>query len=102
MAENVEELTINWTDEADGKLKTKELKKEVLTKGTWATIMYLYQELNQKTDEFGEPKIRIQRYQKRDGVYQKKSKFNITNAKQAYQMIDIIKKWYPDNPTETK
>ena len=33
MAETIDELTINWTDESDGKQKVKELKKEVLTRG---------------------------------------------------------------------
>jgi hypothetical protein len=99
MANTIDEITINWTDESDGKQKVRELKKEVLTKGAWSTIMFLYEELNNKTGEFGDPKIRIQRYQKRDDKYLPKSKFNITNAKQAYQIIEIIEKWFPEKPT---
>jgi hypothetical protein len=98
MAETIDELTINWTDETDGRQKVKELKKEVLTRGSWTTIMYLYQDLDGKTGEFGLPKIRIQRYQKREGNYMPKSKFNISNAKQAYQIVDIIERWFPDRP----
>jgi len=98
MAETIDELSINWTDATDGKQKVKELKKEVLTRGAWSTIMYLYQDLDNKTGEFGEPKIRIQRYQKKSGNYMPRSKFTVTNAKQAYQIIDIIKQWYPENP----
>ena len=41
MAETVDELTIDF--EEDGVLKVKELDKYVLTKGAWATLMYLYQ-----------------------------------------------------------
>jgi len=99
MAETIEEITINWSDPEDGTQKVKELKKEVLTKGAWTTIMFLFQELNNKTGEFGDPKIRIQRYQKRDGNYMPKSKFNITNAKQAYQIMDIMTRWFPEKPT---
>jgi len=98
MAENIDEITINWTDETDGKQKVKEIKKEVLTRGSWTTIMFLYQDLDNKTGDFGPPKIRIQRYQKRGGEFRPQSKFNISNAKQAYQIVDVIKQWFPDGP----
>lgn len=102
MAEKIEELTINWTDEKDGKQKIREIKKEVLTRGAWTTIMYLFEELDAKTGQFGGLKIRIQRYQKREGNYVPRSKFTITNAKQAYQIIDVIKKWMPEQPATTE
>lgn len=101
MAENIDDITINWTDESDGKQKVKELKKEVLSRGSWTTIMFLYQDLDNKTDKFGPPKIRIQRYQKRGGEFRPQSKFNISSAKQAYQIVDIIKQWLPEGPEET-
>ncbi len=100
MAENIDDITINWTDESDGKLKVKELKKEVLSRGSWTTIMFLYQDLDNKTGEFGPPKIRIQRYQKRGGDFRPQSKFNISTAKQAYQIVDIIKQWFPEGTAE--
>ncbi|MFH1829237.1 MAG: hypothetical protein ABH871_00475 [Pseudomonadota bacterium] len=100
MATNIDDITINWTDESDGKQKVKELKKEVLSRGSWTTIMFLYQDIDNKTNEFGPPKIRIQRYQKRDGEFRPQSKFNISNAKQAYQIVDIIKQWFPEGPAE--
>ncbi len=93
MAETIEELTIQW-EEPDGTITVKELQKEILTKGSWTTIMYLYQDLDRKKNEFGEPKVRIQRYRKRDGQFLPQSKFNITNGKQAHQMADILQRWY--------
>lgn len=96
MAETIDELSINWTDETDGVQKVKELKKEVLTRGSWTTVMYLYQDRDAKSGEFGPHKIRIQRYQKRGGHFIPKSKFNISSAKQAYQIIDVITQWFPD------
>ena len=102
MVGTIDELSINWTDERDGKQKVKEVKKEVLTRGAWTTIMYLMQELDPKTDKFGEPKIRIQRYQKRGENYIPRSKFTITNAKQAYQIMDVIKTWYPEKPEKVE
>ncbi len=98
MATNIDEITINWTDEADGKQKIRELKKEVLSRGSWTTIMFLYQDLDNKSGEFGAPKIRIQRYQKRGGAFKPQSKFNISSARQAYQILDVIKQWFPDRP----
>ena len=47
MAETIDELTIHY--EEDGKILRKELAKEVLSKGSWTTIMYLYQDLDRKT-----------------------------------------------------
>jgi len=66
MAENIDELTIHY--EEDGKILRKEVAKEVLSKGSWATIMYLYQDLDRKTEEYGKQKVSIRRYQKRDGI----------------------------------
>ena len=51
MAETIEEVSYNYEDE--GKLVRKEMKKEVLTKGAWATVMFLYQELDRKTEAWG-------------------------------------------------
>ncbi|MFA5811969.1 MAG: hypothetical protein WC956_06535 [bacterium] len=99
MAQNIDEITINWTDETDGKQKVKELSKEVLSRGSWTTIMFLYQDLDNKTGEFGASKIRIQRFQKRSGEFRPQSKFNISSAKQAYQIIDVIQKWFPERPS---
>lgn len=95
MAETIEALTVEAYDEG-GELKTQELAKEVLTKGAWTTIMYLYQDINRKTGEWGPTKARIQRYQKRGGVYYARSKFNISSAKQAKQIIEILSGWFDD------
>lgn len=90
----VEELSINFTQ--DDKLVTKELKKEVLSKGAWATILYIYQDLNKAKGVYGPPKIRIQRYQKRNGVYLPKNKFNISSALQAQKVVEILQVWLKD------
>ncbi|MFC1855322.1 hypothetical protein ACFL2A_02115 [Thermodesulfobacteriota bacterium] len=92
MAETVEELTINYTE--GDVLKVKELEKEILTKGAWSTIMYLYQEIDRKTDDYGPKKISIRRYRKMSGEYKQQSKFNIGSEKQAKQIVEIINNWY--------
>ena len=77
MAETVDELTIEYLE--DDKMTVKQLDKVVLTKGAWATLMYKYQDLDRNKDEFGPVKYSIRRYQKRNGQYQAKSKFNISS-----------------------
>lgn len=91
--ETVDDITMDY--EEDGLLKVKELKKEVLTKGAWATIMFTFQEWSNKDEDYGPIKATIRRYQKRDGAYRQKSKFNITNAKQARQILTVLDGWFP-------
>ena len=93
MAENVEELTISY--EEDGQLLRKELDKHVLSKGSWTTIMFLYQDLDRKSGEFGPVKISIRRFQKREGVYLPRSKFEISSAAQARAIQSQIGNWFP-------
>jgi hypothetical protein len=92
MAETVDEITIEWKDE-NGQHLVKQVKKEVLTSGAWSTIMFMYQDLDKKSGEFGPKKIRVARYQKRAGKFIPQSKFNISSARQARQIVDIIQGW---------
>lgn len=46
MAETVDELTIEYVDE--GVVTVKELDKQVLTKGAWATLIFRYQDWDRK------------------------------------------------------
>jgi hypothetical protein len=87
------EPTVEFTDE-NGELIIKELAKEFLTKGAWQTVMFLYQDKNPKTGEFGEPKVSIRRYQKVQGVLKQRSKFNVSGKAQAEAIIANLKKWY--------
>ena len=91
MASDVEELTINYTEEDI--LLVRELDKEVLTKGAWSTIMFRYQDWDKAKGAYGPEKYTIRRYQKSNNEYRQKSKFNISNRKQARQIIDALNKW---------
>ena len=94
MATTVEELTVTYED---GGIETiKELDKKVLTKGAWATVICRYQEWNRTKEEYSEDKYTIRRYQKRDGEYQQKSKFNISSVKQAQEIIEALQEWTKD------
>ncbi len=91
MAENTDELSINYEEE--GILVVKEIDKEILTKGSWTTILFRYQEFDKTTQEYGPDKFTIRRYQKRNGQYQTKSKFNISSAAQAQKIVETLAKW---------
>ncbi len=94
MAETVDELTVTYED---GGIETiKELDKKVLTKGAWATVIYRYQDWNRTKEEYSADKYTIRRYQKRDGEYQPKSKFNISSTKQAKEIISALEEWIAD------
>ena len=93
MAETLDELTYDYEDE--GVLVRKQLDKIVLTKGSWATLMFLYQELDKASGTFRAPKIAIVRFKKFKGAYRKQSSFNVSSEKQARQITEVFEKWYP-------
>ncbi len=94
MATDVEDLTVDY--EEDGKLVSKQLDKIVLTKGAWSTIIYRYQDWDRKKEQYGPDKYSIRRYQKRNGEYRQKSKFNISSADQARKVMDALQTWIKD------
>lgn len=91
MAENVEDLTVSYTE--DGIETVKELDKKILTKGAWATVIYRYRDWDRAKGEYGEDKYTIRRYRKRNGEYQQQSKFNISSKDQAQGIIDALQGW---------
>ena len=95
MSENIEDLTVEW--EEGGLVTVKELDKKVLSKGAWSTIIYKYQDFNNSKQEYGPAKFTIRRYQKRNGVYSQKSKFNISSVDQAQQVIDALAGWLKED-----
>ncbi len=95
MSATIEELTINY--EEDDVLVVKETGKEVLSKGAWTTILYRYNNLDRKTEEYGKDMFTIRRYQKRQGEYTMKSKFNISSAEQAKKIIATLESWVAES-----
>lgn len=89
--DKIEDITMSY--EKDGKLLVKELKKEILSRGIWTTIMFLYQQLSGKSGEYGEPKVAIRRYKKVKGFYQLQTKFAFSSDKQAKQVASTLNKW---------
>lgn len=100
MAATVDEITMNY--EENGQQLVKELDKVILTKGAWSTILFKYQDWNRKDEEFGPTKFSIRRYQKREGSYRPKSKFNISSVDQAKKVIAGLVPWIEEADKEVE
>ena len=98
MATDVDELTVDFTE--DGVLVSKQLDKVILTKGAWSTIIYRYQDWDRKKEAYGPDKYSIRRYQKRNGEYQQKSKFNISSRDQATKIMNALQGWMGETKDE--
>jgi len=95
MAETADEISINYSE---GDIQVvKELDKKLLTKGAWATVLFKYQDWNRSKGEYGPVKFSIRRYQKRNGQYMPKSKFNISSVDQAQKIVATLNDWMAEN-----
>ena len=91
MASDVNDITIEY--EEDGVLLVKEIDKEILSKGAWATVMFRYQQWDRRKNEYGADSYSIRRYQKVHGEYMQKSKFNISSKIQAEKIVETLQRW---------
>ncbi len=91
MSKTVDDITISY--EEDGQLLVKEIDKKVLSKGAWATVIFRYQNWNKAKGEFGKDMFTVRRYQKRQGEYIPKSKFNISSVEQAQKIVEALQSW---------
>ncbi|MDR0305754.1 MAG: hypothetical protein LBI42_02835 [Chitinispirillales bacterium] len=91
MASNVDDLTISYEEE--GVLVVKELDKVILSKGSWATVLFRYQQWEKAKNDYGQDRYSIRRYRKMDDEYRQQAKFNISSKEQAIKIIDALQKW---------
>lgn len=91
MTGDVEELTIRYVE--DGMELVRELDKVILSKGAWATVLYRYQDWDRRKNDYGPERYSIRRYQKREGRYVLKSKFNISSKEQAQKIVEALQQW---------
>jgi hypothetical protein len=94
MSSDINDLSVQY--EEDGVVTVKELDKVVLSKGAWSTIIYRYQDWDRQKKQYGPDKFTIRRYQKRNGQYMQKSKFNISSRDQAQGIITALENWIKD------
>ena len=98
MNQTVDELTIS--EHENGIETIKQLDKQPLTQGAWSTIVYRYQEWDEKAQDYGPIRFTIRRYQKRNGVYNQRSKFNLSSCDQARKLCDILEQWLSTESAE--
>jgi hypothetical protein len=91
MAEHIDDITINY--EEDGVLIVKELDKVVLSRGAWTTIIFRYQQWDNKLNDYGPDRYTIRRYRKLRGTYQSQGKFNISSREQAQKIVEALQGW---------
>jgi hypothetical protein len=91
MASDANDITIAYEEE--GVLLVKEIDKEILSKGAWATLMFRYQQWDKRKNEYGPESYSIRRYQKVHGEYMQKSKFTISSKAQAEKIVEALQKW---------
>ncbi len=97
MASTVDEISIRY--EEDGKELVRELQKEILSRGSWATIMFLFQNFNRRLGTYDPPRVTIRRFQKSGGNYVLRSKFNVSGPDQAKKIIAALNRWYKNDTT---
>jgi hypothetical protein len=95
MAETIDDLTVTYVE--GGIETTKELDKVVLSKGSWTTILYRYQDWDSAKGAYGPERFTIRRYQKRGGEYRQQSKFNISSRAQARALVDALQGWLKED-----
>ena len=91
MTGDLDELTYDCED--DGVLVRKQLERVILARGVWATVMFLFQELDRETGAFRAPKIAVVRFQKWRGGYRKQSAFTLSGGAQVRELTAVLSAW---------
>ncbi|HVU50233.1 MAG TPA: hypothetical protein VHL80_06085 [Polyangia bacterium] len=86
---------LSYDQEDDGVLVREQLERVVLARGSWATVMFLFRELDRETGAWRAPKMAVVRFQKRQGGYRKHSAFNVASAEQARELAAVLARWTP-------
>jgi hypothetical protein len=89
--ESIDDITVTY--EENGQNLVNELDKVVLSRGTWTTILFRYQEWRSDSGDYGPDKYMRARYKKSGGEYRRQSKFTITSAEQARKIIEALRGW---------
>ncbi len=89
--EDIEDIGIEY--EQDGILVIKQEDKAIITRGTWATIVFLYREWDARANAYGPPKVTLRKYRKQRGAYRQEAKFNIGSLDQAAAVAEVLARW---------
>lgn len=94
MAENINDITVNYEEE--GEVVVEELEKVILNRGAWTSILFRYRERERQSGQMGPPKATLRRYQKYQGVFKKRDAINLS-ADTARTLANTLDQWLNDN-----
>jgi hypothetical protein len=92
MVETLDELS--YDVEEDGVLVRRQIDRVVVARGAWATLMFLYEELDRATGSFRAPKIAVARFKKFRGAYRRHSVFTLASVAEARALTDVFERWF--------
>jgi hypothetical protein len=92
MVETLDELS--YDVEEDGVLVRRQVDRVVVARGAWATVMFLYEELDRATGAFRAPKIAVARFKKLRGAYRRHSVFTLASIAEARALTDVFERWF--------
>lgn len=90
---------VSFEAEADGRLVRRQLGRHVLARGSWPTAMYLYQELDPRTEEWRPVKVALVRFQSKHGQLRKHASITL-GAAQARAAAAQLTAWLADVPDD--
>lgn len=91
----MEELDdIRWDWEEDGRLVRRELDRRTFARGGWATIVFLYEELDVAADAWKDRRVAIVRFQKVRGLWKKHAGWNLDGEREAQDLAATLAAWF--------
>ncbi|WP_287153630.1 hypothetical protein [Candidatus Solincola tengchongensis] len=94
MFEDIEDATVNY--EEDGVQVVQELDKEIISRGTWATVIFRYRQWEPSRGGYGPDRFTLRRYRRMGGEYRQQAKFNISSVEQARRIVEVLSRWIAD------
>ncbi|MBC7253156.1 MAG: hypothetical protein H5T72_04215 [Actinobacteria bacterium] len=91
MFEDIEDVTINY--EEDGVQVVQELDREIISRGTWATVLFRYRQWERSREGYGPDRYTLRRYRRIGGQYRQQAKFNISGVEQAKRIVEVLSRW---------
>ncbi len=94
----MEELDdIRWDWEEDGRLVRRELDRRTFARGGWATVLFLFQELDLERDAWQPAKVAVVRFQKLRGLWKKHAAWNLAGETDVASVVEALTAWFaPD------
>lgn len=88
--QSIDEISFDFTPH--GVDERRELSREILSRGRWTTIAFLFQD--KINDKLRLPQVAITRWKSTKRGYELFSKFTVTGRSQAARVLTVIDLWF--------